>query len=115
MLPMPRQQALHRSPMPLSNGTGRDLEQVVKLGRGAPRNQDTPMVEIKEVEAGFQVSGAHYHEVFHSRFKATMAAYAVALGDATAAGHPVAISLPGDWGETVLIEPGPGQVPQPRA
>ncbi|GGK04067.1 hypothetical protein [Luteimonas terricola] len=66
------------------------------------------MVEIKEVAAGFQVSGAHYDEVFHSRFKATMAAHAVALGDATTAGRPVAITMPLDWGETVLVEPGPG-------
>jgi hypothetical protein len=64
------------------------------------------MVEIKEVAAGFQVLGASYDEVFHSRFKATMAAHAVALGDATTAGHPVAIVLPSGWGETVLVEPG---------
>ena len=66
------------------------------------------MVEIKEVEAGFQVSGACFHEVFQSRFKATMAAHAVALGDATASGQPVAIVLPRGWGETVLVTPGPG-------
>lgn len=81
----------------------------MKLGRGAPPPlQGTPMVEVKEVEAGFQVSGAHFNEVFHSRFKATMAAYAVALGDATEAGHAVAITLPGGWGDPILIEPGPG-------
>jgi len=66
------------------------------------------MVEIKEVAAGFKVSGAHYDEVFHSRFKATMAAHAVALCDATTAGRPVAITMPMGWGEPVLIEPGPG-------
>lgn len=65
------------------------------------------MVEIKEVATGFQVSGANYDEVFHSRFKATMAAHAVALGDATTAGRPVVITMPLGWGETVLIEPGP--------
>lgn len=68
------------------------------------------MVEVKEVAAGYQVSGANYSEVFHNRFKATMAAHAVALGDATAAGRPVAITLPVGWGETVLVEPGPGAV-----
>ena len=65
------------------------------------------MVEIKQIAAGFQVSGATYDEVFHSRFKATMAAHAVALGDATASGRPVAIVMPGDWGDTILVEPGP--------
>ncbi|MGY1457845.1 MULTISPECIES: hypothetical protein [unclassified Luteimonas] len=64
------------------------------------------MVEIKEVASGFQVSGANYDEVFHSRFKATMAAHAVALGDATTAGRAVVITMPLSWGETVLIEPG---------
>mgnify|MGYP006975406305 CR=1 FL=1 len=94
--------------MPLSNGVGRDLEQVVKLGRGTPFHQVTPMVEIKETASGFQVSGASYDEVFQSRFKATMAAHAVALGDATTSGRPVAITLPSGWGDTVMIEPGPG-------
>lgn len=65
------------------------------------------MVEIKEVETGFQVSGACFDEVFQSRFKATMAAHAVALGDATASGQPVAIVLPRGWGETVVVKPGP--------
>ncbi|MEN1940715.1 hypothetical protein WCE41_06595 [Luteimonas sp. MJ246] len=64
------------------------------------------MVEIKEVTAGFQVSGARFDEVFHSRFKAMMAAHAVALGDATVSGRTVAITMPVDWGETVLVEPG---------
>lgn len=64
------------------------------------------MVEIKQLAAGFQVCGATFDEVFHSRFKATMAAHAVALGDATASGRPVAIILPSDWGDTILVEPG---------
>lgn len=65
-----------------------------------------PMVEIKKVAAGFEVSGARFHEVFQNRFKAIMAAHAVALGDATTAGRPVAIVVPTDWGETVIVEPG---------
>ena len=65
------------------------------------------MVRIEEVPAGFRVSGAGYDEVFQSRFKATMAAHAVALGDATASGRAVAIVFPDGWGETVLVEPGP--------
>ena len=65
------------------------------------------MVEIKQIAAGFQVSGATYDEVFHSRFKATMAAHAVALGDATASGRPVAIVMPCAWGDTILVAPGP--------
>ncbi|QDW67623.1 hypothetical protein [Luteimonas granuli] len=65
------------------------------------------MVEIKEVAAGFQVSGPGFDEIFQSRFKATMAAHAVALGDATACGHPVAIVVPRGWGGMVLVGPGP--------
>ncbi|MEN1928347.1 hypothetical protein WCE34_11560 [Luteimonas sp. MJ204] len=65
------------------------------------------MVEIKEVAAGFQVSGASFDEVFHSRFKATMAAHAVALGDATLSGRAVTITMPTGWGDTVFVEPGP--------
>lgn len=65
------------------------------------------MVQIKQVASGFEVSGARFHEVFQSRFKATMAAHAVALGDATASGRPVSIVLPQGWGDAVVIEPGP--------
>jgi len=64
------------------------------------------MIEIREIATGFQVSGAAYDEVFHSRFKATMAAHALALGAATASGQPVAIIVPEDWGDTILVEPG---------
>ncbi|MGY0612215.1 MULTISPECIES: hypothetical protein [unclassified Luteimonas] len=65
------------------------------------------MVEIKQVAAGFRVSGASFDEVFHSRFKATMAAHAVALGDATLSGRAVTITMPTGWGDTLLVEPGP--------
>src|SRR3546814_5450824 len=34
-VPAPAARPMHRQRMPLSNGIGRDLEQVVKLGRGA--------------------------------------------------------------------------------
>ena len=64
------------------------------------------MVEIKQVGTGFQVSGAAFDEVFHSRFKATMAAHALALGAATASGRTVPIIVPDDWGDTILVEPG---------
>ena len=64
------------------------------------------MVEIKQVGTGFQVSGAAYDEVFHSRFKATMAAHALALGAATTSGRSVTITVPDDWGDTILVEPG---------
>lgn len=64
------------------------------------------MVEIKQVGTGFQVSGAAFDEVFHSRFKATMAAHALALGAATASGRAVTIVVPEDWGDTIVVEPG---------
>lgn len=63
------------------------------------------MIEIKQVEAGYQVSGSAFQEVFQSRFKATMAAHALAFGDATRSGRPVPILLPDDWGDTILIQP----------
>lgn len=65
------------------------------------------MVRIKEIGAGFQVSCAAFDEVFNSRFKATMAAHALALGAATASGRPVHIIVPEDWGDTIVVEPGP--------
>lgn len=69
------------------------------------------MVEIKEITTGFQVSGAGFDEVFQSRFKATMAAHAVALWNATASGRAVAIVMPDGWGDTVLVEPAPASAP----
>src|SRR3546814_16110578 len=40
-VPAPAARPMHRQRMPLSNGIGRDLEQVVKLGRGAFPSQGT--------------------------------------------------------------------------
>lgn len=74
------------------------------------------MVQIRELPTGYQVSGAGYDEVFQNRFKATMAAHAVALCDATSSGRAVAIVFPDGWGETVLVEPVPaGSAPALRA
>ena len=78
----------------------------MRLGRDPPHQAWQDMVEIKKVHSGFQVSGAGFREVFQSRFKAMMAAHAVALGDATVVGQPVHIVMPPDWGEPVLVEPG---------
>ncbi|MBJ6980811.1 hypothetical protein [Luteimonas sp. MC1572] len=63
------------------------------------------MVEITLVDAGFHVRGSSFDETFNSRFKAMMAAHAVALGDATATGSAVAIVFPEGWGDSILIEP----------
>lgn len=65
------------------------------------------MVEIKEVPDGVMVEGAHYCEMFRNRFKALMAAHAVALGQAVELGRPVIIRVPLGWGDSVIIEPRP--------
>lgn len=63
------------------------------------------MVEIRQVQAGFEVNSATYRETFQNKFKALMAAHAVALGEATVEGRPVPIMLPEAWGENIVIEP----------
>ena len=39
------------------------------------------MVEINETQAGFEVRAVTYSEIFASKFKAIMAAHAVAMKD----------------------------------
>lgn len=63
------------------------------------------MVEIKEVHDGLMVEGTHYCETFRNRFKAIMAAHAIALGEATECGLPVTIHVPKDWGDPIVIDP----------
>jgi hypothetical protein len=63
------------------------------------------MVEIKEASNGVMVEGTAFQWTFRNRFKALMAAHAVALGEATAAGVPVIIAVPAGWGDPIIIEP----------
>jgi len=63
------------------------------------------MVTIKEAATGVLVEGTGFRETFRNRFKAFMAAHAVALGEAAATGTPVTIVVPAGWGEPVIIEP----------
>lgn len=91
--------------MPLSNGYGRGLEQVAQLGRGTSSTTGADVVEIRLVDAGFEVSSPAYRETFRSRFKALMAAHALALGEATDHGRAVSIAVPDEWGDSVVIEP----------
>lgn len=63
------------------------------------------MVRITLEDAGFRVRGSSFDETFASRFKAMMAAHAVALGDATTAGEAITIEVPEGWGDRILIEP----------
>lgn len=91
--------------MPLSNGYGRGLEQAAQLGRGTLSATGAVVVEIRTVDAGFEVCSPAYRETFRSRFKALMAAHALALGEAVDNGRAVSISVPADWGDDVVIEP----------
>jgi hypothetical protein len=91
--------------MPLSNGYGRGLEQAAQLGRGTFSTSGAVVVEIRLVDAGFEVCSTAYRETFRNRFKALMAAHALALGEATDHGRAVSISVPAEWGENVVIEP----------
>lgn len=63
------------------------------------------MVKIKEASNGVTVEGTAFQWTFRNRFKALMAAHAVALREATAAGAPVTIAVPADWGDPIIIEP----------
>jgi hypothetical protein len=90
--------------MPLSNGMAATLSKSSSWA-GAPIRGSRTLVEITLVDAGFHVRGSSFDETFTSRFKAMMAAHAVALGDATAAGSAIAIVFPEGWGDAILIEP----------
>jgi hypothetical protein len=64
------------------------------------------MVEINEMQDGFQVSATAYRETFASKFKAIMAAHAVAMTHAVETGEPQDIIVPMGWGESVVVRPG---------
>lgn len=61
------------------------------------------MVEIYETQDGFQVSAATYTETFASKFKAIMAAHAMAMTRAVQTGEMVQIVFPEGWGDPVVI------------
>ncbi len=62
------------------------------------------MVEIKEQQGGVEVLANGYHEKFNSRFKAIMAAHALAFGESQAqGGQQVKIHVPEGWGEPYLV------------
>lgn len=63
------------------------------------------MVRIYEIHDSVRVEGTTYSETFRSRFKALMAAHAIALGQAAECGQAVTISVPAGWGEAVIITP----------
>jgi hypothetical protein len=65
------------------------------------------MVEIKEVPDGVTVEGTNYRETFRNRFKALMAAHAIALGQSAEYGRAVTIRVPIGWGDPVIIEAPP--------
>jgi hypothetical protein len=47
------------------------------------------MAEINETQSGFEVSAVAYRQTFASKFKAIMAAHAVAMKEAVPCGEPV--------------------------
>ncbi|WP_417474272.1 hypothetical protein [Luteimonas mephitis] len=62
------------------------------------------MVEIRELEAGVEVIATSYREKFNSRFKAIMAAHALAYGESELhGGSQVAIVVPPGWGEGYAV------------
>ncbi len=63
------------------------------------------MVEINETADGFQVSTVNYRETFVSKFKAIMAAHAVAMMHAAELRQSVSVTVPTGWGEAIVIEP----------
>jgi len=58
------------------------------------------MVEIHETQAGFEVHTTTYTETFVSKFKAIMAAHAVAMKEAVQRGQPVRVMVPMGWGRS---------------
>ncbi len=62
------------------------------------------MVEIKEVQGRIEVVASGYREQFNSRFKAIMAAHALAFGESQAqGGRQVEIQVPEDWGNAYAV------------
>lgn len=62
------------------------------------------MVEIKELQDDIEVLASGYHEKFNSRFKAIMAAHALAFGESQAqGGQQVDIPVPAGWGDAYMV------------
>lgn len=62
------------------------------------------MVEIKEFEFGVEVVANGYRERFQSRFKAIMAAHALAFGESVAnGGERIEIRVPKSWGNSYVV------------
>jgi len=61
------------------------------------------MVEITETQDGFQVSTVTYRETFASKFKAIMAAHAVAMTRSVEVGKSVRVIVPMGWGEAIIV------------
>jgi hypothetical protein len=91
--------------MPLSNGQAATLSKWSSWAGDLHFKGGVAMVKIREVTTGILVESTAFRETFRNRFKALMAAHAVALGEATAAGVPVTIAVPDGWGDPVIIEP----------
>lgn len=62
------------------------------------------MVEIRELQDGVEVVTTDYRERFNSRFKAIMAAHALAFGESQAqGGQQVEIQVPAGWGDAYVV------------
>lgn len=87
--------------------TGRDLEQVVKLGLGASIDGDTDMQrELIEIEAdndGWTVKDFVSVLPCKTKAKAILEGHRLAERRYRDTGHPTAIKVPVGWGETVMV------------
>jgi hypothetical protein len=62
------------------------------------------MVEVRELRYGVEVVANGYREKFHSRFKAIMAAHALAYGESGAnGGERIEIRVPKSWGGSYMV------------
>ena len=70
------------------------------------------MVEIRELRDGVEVLADGYREKFRNRFKAIMAAHALAYGESGAnGGKPIEICVPHSWGSSYVVGEDRGQMP----
>jgi len=100
---------MHRQRMPLCNGIGRDLEQVVKLGRGAFFSKDCEDMEqtmllVKQGELGWSVSFKGWTLLSKaSKVEAIDAANAHAHDRYAVTGQPIGVFLRMACGDEILV------------
>ncbi len=61
------------------------------------------MVEIRESEDNVEVVADGFRERFRNRFRAIMAAHALAGAEAKRTGKAVTVAVPTGWGDAMVI------------